>query len=70
MTKPEKNIELEKVILKGRKFSLAELTGKEGGSFLKGESPVPKIVKLKIEIKLFVSNNLKDLSYSLHYKPF
>ncbi|BAQ60246.1 hypothetical protein GM3708_652 [Geminocystis sp. NIES-3708] len=65
MTKPEKDIELERDILKDRKFSLAELIGKEGGSFLKGESPVPKIVQLKTEIKLFISNNLKDLSGAL-----
>lgn len=33
--------------------------------FLKGESPVPKIVQLKTEINFFIKNNLKDLSGSL-----
>lgn len=69
MTKPDtdksENIELQRDILKGRKFSLADLIGKEGGGFLKGESPVPKIIQLKTEIKLFISNNLKDLSGAL-----
>ena len=52
----------KRIILKGRQFSLAELIGKEGGDFLKGESPVPKIIQLKTEINLFIRNNLNDVS--------
>jgi hypothetical protein len=61
----QKDLELQKDILKGRKFSLAELIGKEGGDFLKGESPVPKITQLKTEINLFIRNNLNDVSGAL-----
>lgn len=61
----ENDLELQRDILNGKKFSLAELIGKEGGSFLKGESPVPRIIQLKTQIKLFISNNLKDLSGAL-----
>jgi hypothetical protein len=59
------DLERQKDILQGRKFSLAELIGREGGDFLKGESPVPKITQIKAEINLFISNNLRDLSGGL-----
>ncbi|WP_342597893.1 hypothetical protein VKI21_02715 [Cyanobacterium aponinum UTEX 3222] len=49
----------------GCEFTLADFIAKEGGDFLKGESPVPKIVQLKTEINFFIKNNLKDLSGSL-----
>ena len=69
MVKPEddkdRDFELQQDILEGRKFSLAELIGREGGDFLKGESPVPKITQLKAEVNLFVNNNLHDLSGEL-----
>lgn len=61
----EKEIEVRKDALRGREFSLADLIGQEGGGFLKGESPVPFVVQLKTEIKLFVSNNLRDSSGAL-----
>jgi hypothetical protein len=61
----QEDLQLQKDILQGRKFSLAELIGREGGGFLKGESPVPKINQLKGEINLFISNNLHDLSGAL-----
>lgn len=61
----ERDFELQQDILEGRKFSLAELIGREGGNFLKGESPVPKITQLKAEINLFISNSLHDVSGAL-----
>ena len=61
----QKDRELQKDILQGRKFSLAGLIGQEGGDFLKGDSPVPKIIQLKTEINLFISNNLNDVSGAL-----
>ena len=42
-------------ILAGREFSLAEVIGREGGDFLKGESPVPKLVQAINEINLFIA---------------
>ncbi|NCO75632.1 MAG: hypothetical protein GW795_08125 [Cyanobacteria bacterium] len=69
MTNSEENssqdIDLQTDIIEHRKFSLAELIGREGGNFLKGESPVPKILQLKTEIIFFINNNLQDLSGAL-----
>lgn len=59
------DIDLQIEIIESRKFSLAELIAREGGNFLKGESPVPKIVQLKTEINFFIGNNLQDLSGAL-----
>lgn len=52
-------------ILAGRKFSLAELIGREGGSFMKGESPVPKLLQVKTEINFLIDQNLTDSSGAL-----
>ena len=49
-------------MLAGRKFSLAEAIAREGGSFLKGESLVPKLVQARAEINLFIDRNVTDSS--------
>lgn len=59
------NQDLQKDILSGRKFSLADLIGREGGDFLKGESPVPLLVQATTAINLFIAQNLSDLSGAL-----
>ena len=41
------------------------MIGREGGSFLKGESPVPKLLQAKVEINLFIDRNLADSSGAL-----
>lgn len=65
MTESDQELELTRDILQGRKFSLADLIAKEGGDFLKGESPVPKIIQLKTEINFFIKKHLKDSSGAL-----
>ncbi|MDJ0599418.1 MAG: hypothetical protein QNJ37_11320 [Crocosphaera sp.] len=60
-----KNKAIQKEILAGRKFSLAEAIGREGGDFLKGESPVPKLVQATTEINTFIALNLQDSSGAL-----
>jgi hypothetical protein len=57
-------IELE--IRQGRKFSIADAIGKEGGSFMKGESPVPKLLQVKNELIGFVGYHLQDPAGALH----
>jgi hypothetical protein len=52
-------------MLAGRKFSLAEAIAREGGSFLKGESLVPRLLQAKAEINLFIDRNLTDSSGAL-----
>ncbi len=54
--------DIQKAILVDRQFSLAEVIGREGGSFLKGESPVPQLLQAKAEINLFIDRNLVDSS--------
>lgn len=61
----EQEENLQKDILSDRKYSLAEAIGREGGSFLKGESPVPKLVQVTTEVNLFIDKNLSDSSGAL-----
>lgn len=63
--KQAKNKAIQQEILAGRKFSLAEAIGREGGDFLKGESPVPKLVQATTEINTFIALNLEDSSSAL-----
>ncbi|MDJ0581492.1 hypothetical protein [Crocosphaera sp.] len=63
--KKAKNEAIQREILAGRKFSLAEAIGREGGDFLKGESPVPKLVQATTEINTFIAINLQDSSGAL-----
>ncbi|HEY9881730.1 MAG TPA: hypothetical protein V6D29_24980 [Leptolyngbyaceae cyanobacterium] len=48
-----------------RKFSLAEVIGREGGDFMKGESPVPPLVQAIAQLNLFISQNLVDSAGAL-----
>lgn len=56
----ETDYQLDKDILSGRKFTLADVIGREGGSFLKGESPIPILTQAINEINGFISQNLAD----------
>ncbi len=56
----ERDLTIQREILAGRKFSLAEAIGREGGSFLKGDSPVPKQLQAIAEINAFIKKNLTD----------
>ena len=51
---------LQQDILDSRPFSLAEAIGREGGTFLKGESTVPKLVQVTTAINTFIDRNLID----------
>jgi hypothetical protein len=57
--------EILRDVLKGRKFSVADLIAKEGGGFLKGDSPVPKLVQVETEINTFIATYLSDSSGAL-----
>jgi hypothetical protein len=57
--------ELQRDMLRGRKFTLADFIAQEGGDFLKGESPVPKLLQVTTEIKQFIAANLGDSSGAL-----
>ncbi len=61
----ERDLAIQREILSGRKFSLAEAIGREGGGFLKGESPVPKLAQAIAELQMFINQNLSDSSGAL-----
>ena len=54
------DLALQRDILESRPFSLAEAIGREGGTFLKGESTVPKLVQVTTAINTFIDRNLID----------
>jgi hypothetical protein len=56
---------IEQEIRQGRTFSLADAIGQEAGNFLKGESPVPRLVQVQNEILGFISQHLADSSGAL-----
>ncbi|PSF39006.1 hypothetical protein C7H19_02840 [Aphanothece hegewaldii CCALA 016] len=56
----DKDGELLKDVLAGRTFTLADFIAKEGGDFLKGESPVPKLLQVKTELNLLIKENVSD----------
>jgi hypothetical protein len=57
--------DLQRDMLRGRSFTLADFIAQEGGDFLKGESPVPKLLQVTTEIKQFIAANLGDSSGAL-----
>lgn len=61
----ESDHEIQKDILSQQKYSLASAIAREGGNFLKGESPVPKLVQVTTEINLFIDQHLPDASGAL-----
>ncbi|MGB3492456.1 MAG: hypothetical protein WBA57_07000 [Elainellaceae cyanobacterium] len=58
--------ELQLDILAGRQFSLADVIGREGSDFMKGESPVPPLMQAIAALNLFISKYLPDSSGALH----
>ncbi len=54
--------DLQADLRRDRGFSLAEAIGREGGSFLKGVSPVPQLVQVKAELHQLINTHLHDSS--------
>jgi len=63
--KRERENNIQKEILSEQRYSLASAIAREGGNFLKGESPVPKLVQVTTEINIFIDHNLPDSSGAL-----
>ncbi|MGD1942912.1 MAG: hypothetical protein ACFB0G_16545 [Leptolyngbyaceae cyanobacterium] len=63
--KSESDQAIEQEIRRGQKFSMAAAIGQEAGDFLKGESPVPKLLQVKNELRGFVGQHLADPSGAL-----
>lgn len=64
-TDEEELQQMRRDVFSRREFTLADVIAREGGSFLKGESPIPKLVQLKGEINGFIRQNLPDASGAL-----
>jgi len=57
----EADAELEREILKERKFTLAEAIGRMAGpGAMKGESPIPRMQQAEIEIESWLRRHLPD----------
>ena len=56
----DRDLLLQQDILESRPYSLAEAIGREGGTFLKGESTVPKLVQAITAVNNFIDRNLRD----------
>ncbi|MBE9048392.1 hypothetical protein IQ255_29075 [Pleurocapsales cyanobacterium LEGE 10410] len=61
----DEDLLLQRDILSDRPFSIAEAIGREGGTFLKGESTVPKLVQVITAINTFIDRHLIDPSAAL-----
>ncbi len=64
-TKKEVDQDQKREILSGQKFSLSGAIGREAGKLIKGESPIPRLQQIVIEIHLFISKQLHDPSGAL-----
>lgn len=62
---PEIQYDIQKELLGERQFSLADAIGREGGGFMKGESPIPRLLQAKAEINLFIDRHLVDSAGTL-----
>lgn len=61
----DEDLLLQQDIIEGRPYSLAEAIGREGGTFLKGESTVPKLVQVITKINTFIDRQIEDPSAAL-----
>ncbi len=57
--------DLQAEIRAARKFSLAEAIGREGGSFMKGESMIPRPLRATTAINQFIAAHLTDPASAL-----
>jgi hypothetical protein len=64
--RPEPDVELEREIRKGRKFTLAEAIGRLAGpGALKGESPVARMHQAEMEIESWLEGHVPDAGGAL-----
>lgn len=53
---------IERDILRGRKFSIADAIGREGGNFVKGFNPIPRLDQVISFLTVFIADNINDSS--------
>src|SRR5580765_208567 len=65
-TRSEADAELEREILRERKFTLAEaIVRMAGPGAMKGESPIPRMQQAEVEIESWLRSHLKDAGGTL-----
>jgi hypothetical protein len=57
---PDRDRALQQELRLSRKFSIADAIGQEAGNFMKGASPVPRLVQVKTEIAALLRDHIKD----------
>lgn len=62
----ERDRMIEEEARRGRKFTLADVIGREGASFFDGESPVPMLARATAGLCMFVEKEVEDSSGALH----
>jgi hypothetical protein len=62
---PNLDPDIQQEIRLSRPFSLADVIGQEAGGFMKGESPVPKLVQARGEAVQALKEHLQDLHGAL-----
>lgn len=61
----ERDREIERDARRGRKFTLADVIGREGASFFRGESPVPRLQRAIAGLCMFIDEHVEDSSGAL-----
>jgi hypothetical protein len=65
-TRSREDADIEREILLGRKFSLADAIGRlGGGGLLKGDSPVPRKQQAEFEVERYLEQHLIDAAGAL-----
>ncbi len=62
----QQDCDIQQDIRAGRPFSIAEAIGREGSDFLKGDSPVPRLIQARTEVLVYLAHHLLDPSGALH----
>jgi hypothetical protein len=61
----ERDREIERDIRRGRKFTLADVIGRDGAPFFHGESPVPKLARATSGLCMLIGRAVNDSSGAL-----
>ena len=61
----ERDRMIERDARRGRKFTLADVIGREGASFFHGESPVPMLARATAGLCMFIDRHVSDSSGAL-----
>lgn len=59
------DLDVQQIVFANRQISLADVIAKEGGSFMKGVSPVPKLLQVTTEINSYIAKHIVDSSGAL-----